>query len=742
MGVPVPDSGAASSNGVRLAASAGDRSAGSSGRRGRARGAQPPGLVAAKLTPPATRPGAVARTALLKRLRTAEAGVVLVVGPAGYGKTTLLAQWAAAETRRVAWLTCDARDNDPVVLGAHVAAALGSSPEPVLLVLDGVDCIQSRQSVAALAALIDRLPPAATVALSGRVPPRLPLAALHRRRGVQTIGAAELAFSGREARLLLAAGELDEEERDAVIEACEGWPAALSLAALSARSHGSVTTRPTPFSGTDRYLADYLSSEHLEGLRPAELRFLRRTAVLPELSAALCDAVLKDAGAKAALARIARSNPFLFPVEGRPGWFRVHGLLRDVLQRELRELEPRLAPALDRRAAVWHEQRGELEHALDHALAADDLDRVAQLVDALALPLSANGRLATVEGWLERLDERSLAHQPVLAVHACRVHALRGRAAEAERMLALAERGARRAGREATRLRPRLLVLRAALCRGGPRRMLADARAARALLVRRSRWHIAATELAAHALLLLGADAEADALLGETIDAAARTKLEETQMTALSQRSLLAHAHGDDARADVLAAAALELAKSERLAGSPTRALALAAAASSALHHRRWGEARELLAAAEPARALLTEALPWLAVGARLELARGYATLGDAPAAAALLDEADAVLQARPDLGVLSDQARALRRELQTTGVERTGDRFGLTPAELRLLPLLATHLSFREIADELDVSRNTVKTQAISIYRRLGVSGRSEAILKVSSIDRTHAAA
>lgn len=743
MGVPVLDSGAAGSNGARSAAPSGDGSAGG----GRARGAPAPALVEAKLRPPAPKHDTVPRTALVKRLRRSDAGVVLAVGPAGYGKTTLLAQWAAADPRPVAWLTCDARDNDPDVLLAHAGAAIdralgkgttrapASLRECVLLIVDGADRLRTRESLSALADLLEELPEPVTVALGSRSLPRLAPAVLRARGGVEVVGTSDLAFSGREAQLLLAAaGHLGTDQRAAIVDGCEGWPAALYLAALAAGGRGSAATRPTTLSGTDRYLADYIGAEYLAPLRPADLQFLRRTAVLPELSAPACDAILHDEGAKAALARIARANLFVLPVEERPGSFRLHRLVRDLLLRELGDVEPRLIAVLHRRAAAWHEKRGELEQSLEHADAAGDVDRVIRLVDALALPLASDGRITTVEAWLDRFDDRLLARNPILAVHACRVHALRGRAREAEHMLALAGRGARRGGRAAATIRPRVLVMRAALCRSGPRRMLADARAGRAMLPHASPWHTAALELEAYAALLLGAHDEADARLGETARAARGFGLRETEMTALGHRSLLAREHGDADRADDLAAAALELAGNDQLAGYPTRAIALAAAAAAALRHRRWGEARELLAAAEPTRPQLTDALPWLAVGARLELARSYLTLHDLDAARGLLDEADALLEACPELGVLAERARTLRHDAELAAGAATEHQFGLTPAELRLLPLLATHLSFREIADELHVSRNTVKTQAISIYRRLGVSGRSEAIVRVSS--------
>jgi LuxR family maltose regulon positive regulatory protein len=206
-------------------------------------------------------------------------------------------------------------------------------------------------------------------------------------------------------------------------------------------------------------------------------------------------------------------------------------------------------------------------------------------------------------------------------------------------------------------------------------------------------------------------------------------------MLAASQQSLIARGRGEQARADALAAEARELTAGADLEGCPTAAIAHAAAANAALAHGRLGEARELMTAALELTPFLNEGLPWLAVATRLELARCALLLGDGQTAGALLVEIRALLEARPRLGMLVDQARKLRYDVETF-TPRDGAPAGLTPAELRLLPLLATHLTFREIATELEVSRNTVKTQAISIYRKLGVSGRSEAIAAVAALE------
>jgi LuxR family maltose regulon positive regulatory protein len=153
------------------------------------------------------------------------------------------------------------------------------------------------------------------------------------------------------------------------------------------------------------------------------------------------------------------------------------------------------------------------------------------------------------------------------------------------------------------------------------------------------------------------------------------------------------------------------------------------------LRHGRWNEARAAVTAAREASARLTEALPWLAIQVRLELARAFLTLRDADAAEDLLGEARAVLELVPGLDLLAERAEELRRELDVMPEPDGAHQAGLTPAELRLLPLLATHLSFREIAQQLFVSRNTIKTQAISVYRKLGVSSRSEAVAEAQRL-------
>jgi LuxR family maltose regulon positive regulatory protein len=259
--------------------------------------------------------------------------------------------------------------------------------------------------------------------------------------------------------------------------------------------------------------------------------------------------------------------------------------------------------------------------------------------------------------------------------------------------------------------------------------MLADADGALAGLSPTGKWYPSSLLVRGFAALMLGDPDEADALLAEAATAAAAAGRTDVRMVALGQLSLLARERGDPGRAETLAAEARSIVARAGLESYAPAALGLAAAAHTALRHGRSAEAGELVVAAVALTPRLTEALPWLAVATRLELAHCSLRLGDTGAARLLGAEIDAVLDVRPSLGVYAERARELRETLGTPASASPTASSGLTPAELRLLPLLATHLSFREIGERLDVSGNTVKTQAISIYRKLGVGGRSEAI-------------
>jgi len=719
-------------------------------------------VIESKIRVPTLRPGVVSRTALINRLRAAAVPVGAVVAPAGYGKTTLLAQWAGRDARPFAWVTLDQRDNDPVVLLRHTAAALhriqplapsvlgalassrrsiwqaavprlGSAVAklgaPFVLVLDEAHALEPGDSTDAVAALADHLGPGSMMVLAGRAAPRLPIASLRASGRLLELGPDLLALTPREARLVIRGADVDlsTAAEAALVDRSEGWAAAVYLGALSIGESGQEDAE---FRGDDRYLADYIRAECLARLRPKQLAFLRRSSVLPRMSAPLCDEILARSGSALELDSLDQANLFLVPLDRRRGWFRYRRLFHDLLARELAEREPELVPTLNRRAADWFEANGDPESALEHAAALGDTAWVARIVSAIGMPLY-DGRAAVVERWLPRFDDQAgLDRYPALAVLGGWARALRGRSAEAERLLDAAGCAPRKGQLPdgSGSLGPWISLLRAAMCVDGVDRMGADVDAALEALPHRSPWRPIALLLRGVARALDGAAESAEAILSDAAVTAESFGATGARMIAAGQRSLLAAERDDQAASDAFALEARDLVDGGH-ADSPTSALGLAACARAMLRRGRWDEARTQLALARRLTPALTHALPWLSVQTRLELARAYITLRDADAVRMMLDQIDDIRRRRPDLGVLGLQLAELRDELDELCDSAAGAGSGLTKAELRLLPLLATHLSFREIGDRLYVSRNTIKTQAISVYRKLGVSSRSEAI-------------
>ena len=675
---------------------------------------------AASAYPSQARRGVVARTGLVGRLCAAtDTPVVAIVAPAGYGKTTLLLQWAERDPRPCEWVA-------PGEIGGAAAARRRA---PALVIVDGAESLARD----AAEALVRSLPAGSTLALSSRGEPPLPLARLRAEGRLLELGPDDLALTRRETQSLLRhAGVLLPGPEAAELERrTEGWAAGLHLAALSLRSGGD----PWTFAGDDRYVADYLRAELLDRLTPSLRAFVLRTSVLERMTPALCDAVLERRDSARRLETIERAGLFVVPLDRGRRAYRYRRVVREFLRAELERREPELVVALNRRAAAWCEENGAAEAAADYAAAAGDLETVARLVSRLALPAYQEGRVVAVERWLRLLGGRAtLDRHPDLCVAGAWIHALRGRAADAHRWADAAERGI-----EADD--PRRRLLRALRCRDGAEQMLADADAACDGLEPGSPWQPTALLALGGAHRLTGDAARSDLALARAAEAAAAVGAADTQVAALSARSLVAAAHGAHADADALVRDADAVAGAGRLGASAVRALALAASARAALHRGDRERATADVAHAAKLRPLLTHAAPWLSVQAGVELARAQLALADATAARSLLNEMETILRLRPGLGTLVDETALLRA--QVCALEEPDGRWAtsLTSAELRLLPLLATHLSFREIGERLYVSRNTVKTQAISVYRKFGVSSRSDAIARAVELGLVDAA-
>ena len=386
-------------------------------------------LVVSKLRRPQPRAGTVRRSSLIERLAHDGPGpIVSVVAPAGYGKTTLLSQWAEQNGQAFAWVSVDDQDNDPKVLLTYVAkaldvvqpvggrvfdalaspassvpgsvvprlgAAFASMTVPLVLVLDDVHLLHNRECRAALSILADHVPAGSRLAFAGRHEPPLRIPRLRAEGRIMEIGPGDLSLTREEAASLLHDAEvtLRDDDLAELHQRTEGWPAGLYLAALAIREGGSPGKVAASFDGGDRLVSEYVESEFLARI-PQQLRlFLTRTAVLERMSGPLCEAVLDTGGSAAMLADLARSNLLLVPLDRRGQWYRYHHLFRDVLRAELEREAPGLIPVLRRRAATWYRRNGLPEEALGYSMAAGDVDGAARLAERLSLPTYRQGRV-------------------------------------------------------------------------------------------------------------------------------------------------------------------------------------------------------------------------------------------------------------------------------------------------------------------------------------------------------------
>jgi LuxR family maltose regulon positive regulatory protein len=740
------------------------------GRRSSGTGRPVSGLTAPQPGRPPARPGTIRRLSLIERLAQADSPpIVLLVAPSGFGKTTVLSQWAEQDSHAFAWVPVEEADNDPKVLLSRIAevldavepidrrvfdaltspgssiaglvvprlaSALLSRTSPVTLVLDDVHVLRNSECRAALSMLADHVPRGSRLVLSGQIEPPLRIARLRAEGRVRQIGPGDLSLTREEASSLLrgAGVVLGEQEVAELHRRTEGWPAGLYLAALYIREGASFGRVAASFGGDDLLVSEYVESEFLSRISGQQRVFLTRTAVLDRMCGPLCDAVLEDAGSAAVLADLARSNLLLVPLDRRGKWYRYHHLFRDMLLAELDRLEPELIPVLRRRAAAWCLRNDMPEPALEYFIAAGDVEAVADLVGKLVLPTYQQGRVTTVQQWFRWLQDRGgIGKHPMAAVLAAVVSAVTGRPAEAERWADIVDHwqfGA--AARPDDRLAEAWAALvRAVLCRGGVKQMRADAdEAARRFAAAGIKAPIA-TFCRGLARILSGDLDGGDASFADAVVIATEAGAPEGLAEALSERSLVAIARGEWSRAGVLEEQARSTLRQAGIEDSYATTLVRAVAARVALHRGEVQTARQHLVSAQRTRALLTYAFPHMAVQARIELIRVHLALGDLAGARTLMQEVDELLRRRPGLGSLVGEAKALRDRMANERSSSHPGASSLTAAELRLLPMLSSHLSFGEIGAEMFLSRHTVSSQAISIYRKLGAGSRSQAVTR-----------
>jgi LuxR family transcriptional regulator, maltose regulon positive regulatory protein len=735
--------------------------------------------LSGRLRPPAALHGGVARQPLLDLLAGYSAAkLVLVVAPAGWGKTSLLRDWfLAGERPRATWLSVDRDDNDPAHFWAGIVAAVDAvcpgigaaalqvlnaarvktpdaligpvindiarMPDRVTLVLDDFHLITSTEILESVSYLVEHLPATLGLVVASRSEPSLPLARLRAGGEMAEIRADELRFSEAETRDLLNGTlglALPPEDVHALLERTEGWAAGLYLAGLSLRGHKDPARFIRGFGGDDRQIADYLAAEVLSAQAPAIRTLLLRSSVLSRFSGPLCDAVTDGSGSQSLLEELERSQIFLEPLDTTRNWYRYHRLFAELLRHELDRSEPGLAPVLHRRASAWHRQHGSIGEAVDHAVLASDLADARELIAGHSNALIDHGLADDVESWLDRLPPEMIIEDARM----CLIRGFLGRHVghpdEVKSWLAAAE-AASPQGRLIDG--PASVESAASVLWADYHHLVGDLASAEAACRRAAAAEPAGTaQWQAEALAAVGAN-----LFWRARDAEASTILEQVAGPTRSPASNLASVRAlgclaaISARAGDLESAERQLHRAADLAARhgldeywiTTTAMVTSAelsagrgelpeaetAALAALERARRGQAR-----LETASALLC-------------LARIRSRTGNADDARVRISQASNVIGRCAAPGILTElltETERLAGQYVAVPIPIPPQRSAASPPdtltrrEAQVLELLAAGKTNNEIAAQLVVSIHTVERHLQNAYRKIGVRNRADA--------------
>lgn len=732
-----------------------------------------------RLRPPVALHGSVARQPLLDLMaRYVSAKLVLVVAPAGWGKTSLLRDWCSAgEKPRTTWLSVDRGDNDPahfwtgavaavdgvspgigaaalqVLNAAHVKTPealigpvindLARMPERVFLVLDDFHLITNPEIQQSVAYLVEHLPATLGLVIASRSEPALPLARLRAQGEMAEIRADDLRFSEGETRDLLNGTlglALPPEDIHALLERTEGWAAGLYLAGLSLRGHKDPARFIRGFGGDDRQIADYLTAEVLAG-QPAEVRtLLLRTSVLGRFSGSLCDAVTDASGSQSLLEELERSQLFLEPLDTTRHWYRYHRLFAELLRRELDRSEPGLAPLLHHRASAWHRQHGSIGEAIDHAVLASDLAAARELIAGHSNMLIDQGLAGNVASWLDRLPPEMIIEDARM----CLIRGFLGRHVghpeDVKSWLAAAEAAAAEGGFTNG---PPSIESEASVLWADYHHLVGDLTAAEAASRRAAEVEGAGTaQWQAEALAAMGAnlfwrarDAEASAILDQVAGPTRSLASNLASVRALGCLAAISARAGDLEACERQVHKATDLAARHRLDEYWITTTAMLTSAELSADRGELPEAETTaLAALDRARrghARLETA------SALLCLARIRSRTGNADDARARISQASDVISRCAAPGILTEQLTETERlagERVAVPVPVPPQRSGASPPdtltrrEAQVLELLAAGRTNHEIAVQLVVSIHTVERHLQNAYRKIGVRNRADA--------------
>ena len=739
-------------------------------------GAERTVLLHTKLHVPAIGERLVCRSALLDDLSAGRhCKLTVVSAPAGWGKTTLLAQWVsdANPNDRFGWLSLDSSDNDPVWFWMYLVAALQqvspglgaravelltmaadpvqvvlptllndleSTAAPIVLIIDDYNQVVNRAIHAQMAFFVNHLPANVHVVVASRSDPTLPLARLRAGGELSEIRSGDLRFDPVEAGLLLndvLGLNLSDIEVQLLHQRTEGWAAGLYLAALSLAGRTDSAEFIKTFAGDNRHIVDYLMAEVLDG-QPQHIRnFLLRTSVLRRFSGALCDAMLGTTGSAALLEEIEHENLFLVPMDMSRGWYRCHHLFGDLLRAELHRCEPDLVAELHRRAAAWFDGEGLVDEAVRHLVAAGDIARSADLIAADWVNEFNGGGLSTVSGWLDSLPGETVLRDPRLSVIRAWIALHRGQFDDARWWIDAVESESDTVDQGG--LSAQLAALRVVHAfKTGDLTTAFDV-ASRAITLdfddvphaRPAVWSVYGS-----ALYFADSLEEAAVSFRRAVDLADAVGDRRRRVYALGYLALIAAESGQlaDAEYQILRAAG---AGEDTISGENFIDAMLSLAAARVFDAR--GDSYSAAEASRLAVNLARKGAGILEVAKTLLVRAGILErLGDHEAAVTHRDEAVTLLRRCTDAGVAARLAVAdpAGRNLVRSGRNPSGPVIEeLTAKEHEILRLLATRLSRREIGQRLYVSLNTVKTHQRAVYRKLGVEDRSAAVTRAREL-------
>jgi LuxR family maltose regulon positive regulatory protein len=721
-------------------------------------------LPASSYTRPARHRDVFDRPDLVERLLHAEGEVTIVAAPAGYGKSTLLALWDHVDARPFAWAHLDPVDDDPTHLLRHIALALDvldpldpdvarslggpgrsvdddmlpvlgrwmESRPPFVLVLDDVHYLTSAETCRRVERLIAFLPTGSQMALAGRSVRRFRMARLRLSGAVVSVGPDDLAMSPDDAALLFdnLGISVDGSRVETLVRRTEGWPGGLHLAALAMAQRGEADD--AILTGQDRLVGDYLVEEVLSGLPERTVSFLERSAVLDRMSAARLDELLDDDRAAPVLESLDRAgNMFLVPIDRKGEWYRYHHLFREMLRARLQRGDPDTAQRLEARASRLLEQAGDVDGALRHAAEAGETARVADLILRHASQLVFQGEVARLGRRLDLLGQDGIGHLQAAALAWAWYGIAIGDRQLVQRAVLAAERlpGGGPLADGSPSLEVAVAMIKTVTALDGVPGVIRDSELVRtAGGPATNPWWAFATVARGTALSMRGNLDDAQDLflkaLPYIVDAPAIESVTNAHL------ALIALRRGRRAEADQLATVALRIAERHNLEGVTLMVPVFAVGSLVAARHGRPDQARGAATVTQALLGRLDGLSPRTELLAYLLLAEA-ATALDHPADARELAEHASRARARDgSANYLNELLDLLHEQLATGTLGRAPAHESLTPAELRVLAFLPTHHSMQDIADQLLVSRNTVKTHLIAIYRKLGVSSRGHAVL------------